>query len=113
MPNRAHMEVPPANRFERAEWLDERLPRMLTRIPMELGWGGVAALEREVFPSVQSDFLGGTLDPACPACGVETEEGTFERVGELWRVTYRSCGDVFDLTESELRARVRPHAGNA
>ncbi len=118
MPSRADMLCPPAGAFERAAWLDENLPQLLRGIPLATargGWAGVAQLEGALFPRVPlaSQALGGELDPACPACGVETDDGVVERAGELFRVTYRSCGHVSELTEAELRARVRPHAGDA
>lgn len=113
MPSRADQLCVPERRSDRAAWIDEHLPELLRGVPLQGdGWGGVARLERTIFPPQVSTFLGGPLDPTCPTCGVETDEGTVQRVGELFRVTYQTCGCVYDLTEEQLRSRVR-HAGPA
>lgn len=107
MANRSRMQTPPADLFERAEWLDTHLPRALAQIPLHLGMQGVAGFEAQVFPQ-RVPTIG--LDPACPQCGVETDEGTVEQEGERFRVSYGSCGHVFLVSPDELRARVG-HAG--
>lgn len=112
MPNKDRQGVIPEGRFERAAWVEEHLPTLLESVPLQYSWAGVAELERQLFSSLAKDFLGGHLDPVCPACGVATEQGTVARAGEYWRVTYQSCGDVFDWTEAELQSRVR-RAGDA
>ncbi len=113
MPNRSEMLCPPVGRYARAAWLDEHLPDLLRGIPlssMRGGWAVVGQLERTLFPNRASDFLGGELDPACPACGVETDEGSVSRQGADFLVAY-GCHTVV-MSEAELRARVKPSAGN-
>lgn len=113
MPSRRDMLCAPEGRWDRAQWIDENMPIHLAHLPLTReGWGEVAKLERHLFPPPMTAFLGGPLDPTCPACGIETDEGTVERVGQLFRVHYQTCGCVYDLTEEQLRSRVR-HASGA
>ena len=111
------MLCPPLNLFERARWVDANLPALLEGIPLAAardGWSAVSKLEAQIFPgSSGSDWLhGGILDPTCPACGVETDEGTVARAGDVFHVTYQTCGHVLEMDDADLRARVR-HAGHA
>lgn len=102
MANRNHMQVVPIDPFERAEWLDQRLDKLLRQRPLAAGIQGLADLEEQVFP--RPCVL--PLDPACPECGRETEDGSVQRVGDLFRVVY-DCGHAFDVTEAELQSRMR------
>ncbi len=110
MPSRADQLCVPEGRWERAAWLDEHFDRLLAGVALDPGgWAGVARLEGTLFPKAVSDYLGGRLDPACPECGMECDEGTVERVGPVFRVDY-GC-HAFEMTEEQLRSRVR-HAGH-
>ena len=101
MANRAHMEAIPPGRFERVLWLDEKLDKVLAEIPLHFGLEGLAAFEAQLFPRRQHL----PLDPACPVCGVETDEGAIERQGAEFIVRYESCGHVLIMTEGEIEAR--------
>lgn len=108
MPNRNDMDVVPRDVFERAEWVEGQLPKMFRMIPLHLGLGGFAELEAKLFP--RSQFL--PLDPECPECGEQTEDGRVERAGEHWRVVY-DCGHVILFTAEDLQARVQAHGRSA
>ena len=120
MPNRAHMQAPPEEPFARARWFDARWEGLLRHIPLTeapRGWAALGDLERRVFPPSRPytarEWLGGSLDPACPACGVETEDGTVELTEDgRFHVVFQSCGHEFLVSEADLRARVR-HAGDS
>lgn len=105
MASRNRMMVAPVDRFQRAAWLEETLPKHLSHVALERGWEGLAELESRIFPKLAKDFLGGPLDPTCPSCGVETDEGTVAGNGDTFRVDY-GC-HVFQMTEEQLRSRVR------
>ena len=102
MANRNHMQVVPIDRFERAEWMDARLHKLLRQRPLAAGIQGLAQLEEQVFP--RPCVL--PLDPACPECGLETEDGSVQRVGDLFRIFY-DCGHWFEVTEVALQGRMR------
>lgn len=93
----------PRNLYERALWIDEELPYLLGRVPMHLGLGGVQRLEATFFPK-QAPIV--PLDPKCPTCGMETDDGQVERIGDRYRVVFDSCGHVLDMTASELESRL-------
>ena len=106
MPNVNRDLVVPGDRFARARWLDENLPEFLKRAPLHLGIAGVREIERQIFPSVVP------LDPTCPQCGVETDDGRVELddLRQVYRVTFESCGHVLEMTRAELEARCQPTA---
>ena len=93
----------PHNLFERALWIEEELPYLLTRVPYHLGLAGVAQLEATFFPKTSPIV---PLDPACPTCGVETDHGQVERMGDGYRVVFESCGHVLEMTAAELESRL-------
>lgn len=104
MPNHNRQIPVPADPYERAIWLDERLPQLLRRVPLHSGFSGVADIERTFFP--RRNIL--PLDPTCPICGVETDDGRVDRnpETEIYTVHY-DCGHVLELTAQELEGRLR------
>ena len=115
MPSRADMLCPPLNLFERARWVDANLPALLEGIPLAAardGWAAVSKLEAQIFPgSSGSDWLhGGILDQVEPAA--KRPEQQQHRAGDVFHVTYQTCGHVLEMDDADLRARVR-HAGHA
>lgn len=114
MPSRADMPCVPEGAWNRSAWLEENLRLVLEQIPMALGWAGIARMEQQFFPRTPlvRDALGGPLDPTCPACGLETDEGTVKREGKAFLVSYQSCGHEIVMTAHELEQRIR-HAGES
>lgn len=106
MANRSRMDMIPPGIWERAEWLDERLHRMLREIPLHFGLQGISDLEAELFP--RRHHL--PLDPRCPLCGIETDDGSIERRGDEFRVLYHSCGHESVMSAAELEARCHASA---
>lgn len=105
MPNINRELAVPTNRFERALWLDETLPCLLARVPLHAGLAGVAELEASFFPQSLP------LDPTCPVCGVETDEGRVDLRDGVYHVRFESCGHELCLSRAELEARMcRPTA---
>lgn len=102
MANRAHMQAIPEGPWARARWLEAQFDRVLQEIPMRDGLERLAEFEQKLFP--RRNFL--PLDPTCPECGQETEDGTVDRLGDVFRITY-DCGHVLELTELELHERLR------
>jgi hypothetical protein len=90
----------PEGDFARAAWLSEHWEQILKEVPLARaaqGWGTVADLEAAIFP--RPEIV--PLDPACPVCGVETDDGSIERIGDQFRVSYQSCGHVVVMSASE------------
>jgi lysyl-tRNA synthetase class I len=102
--NRNHMSIIPIERWARARWLEENLDQVLGSLPMDSGMERLAAFEAYLFPP--PNYM--PLDPTCPECGVETEDGTVESAGDLFHVTY-DCGHTLELTRADLQARLQPH----
>jgi hypothetical protein len=104
MANRNHMQVVPNGRWARARWLDEHFPKILQEMPYDGGLSAIAQLERRLFPPAPLM----PLDPTCPECGRETEEGTVERSADrqCYRIRY-DCGHVLELTEEEISQKLR------
>lgn len=103
MPSRADLLCVPESPFERAEWASAHWIDLIRSAPLSRareGWAVVADLEAELFPAPNVV----PLDPACPECGVETEEGTIELEGDAYRVSY-GCGHVFLMTTEQIHAR--------
>lgn len=103
MPDRAHMMEVPEGGFPRAAWLDENLSRLLETLPLHEGWSAIARAERVLFPDPR--IL--PLDPRCPTCGQETEDGRVSRSPdtETYLIHY-DCGHVLELTRAELESRL-------
>lgn len=106
MANRNHMLMVPPDPFARAVWLEEHMDVVLRTIEMDSGLERFAELEAQLFP--RRRVL--PLDPKCPECGHETEDGSVERSGDAFRVIY-DCGHVLELSAAELESRL--HGRNA
>lgn len=98
MASRASQLMVPEDPFERAEWLSTHWLELLAGTPLSAeGWGVVARLEREIFPRAA---VAVDMDPACPQCGVETDDGTVERIAPgMVRVSYFTCGHSFEVSD--------------
>lgn len=103
MPSVHRQLAVPRNLYERALWIDEELPELMRRVPMHLGIQGVAHIESAFFPK-HAPIV--PLDPTCPTCGVETDDGQVERIGDVYRVAFESCGHVLEMTAAELESRL-------
>jgi hypothetical protein len=106
MPSRADLLCVPTGIFDRARWVAEHWPELIEDFPLSgQGWSCVSALEEHLFARVVRE-----LDPACPVCGVETEDGSFQRHPEGFRVSYESCGHSVLMSAVELEGRMRARA---
>ena len=103
MPNANQQTCVPKNLFERAVWIEHQLPELIARIPMHLGIAGVSRIEELFFPKAPPII---PLDPTCPKCGLETDDGRVQRVGESFQVVYETCGHVVEMTAAELEPRL-------
>lgn len=101
MANRNRMPFVPNGRYDRARWVEENLVRVLHQIPLCAGMEGLARMEQSLFPKPNRM----PLDPTCPECGHETDDGTVERCDDVFRVRY-DCGHVLELTLEQLNARL-------
>ena len=101
MPKRTRQLVAPQGSFERARFIERNWLEMLKRHPLSReGWDAVGYMEDRLFPRP----IG--LDPRCPQCGVETEEGTVERRGDSFEVRY-GCGHTLVMSQLELQQRMQ------